>query len=190
MSCTAELNTTVEHPVHIRTAQPDEAEELAALSVRTFRGAFDATNDPAAMDAYVAEAFSVGRIRGELADPAGLFLLAVAEGEAAPLGYAKLRTGQTDPAVTGPRPIEIQRIYAEQTAIGRGVGAALMRTCLERAAEDGYETVWLGVWEHNPRAIRFYERWGFRPVGTHVFRLGEEDQTDVVMARDVSSLAR
>lgn len=171
--------------VSVRTARPDEAETIAALAARTFHGAFDATNDPAAMAAYVEKAFSVAQIRAELADPANQFLLAEAEGVAGPVGYAKLRVGKTDPAVQGPQPIEIERIYAEQAAVGTGVGAALMAACLARAVEGGYRTVWLGVWELNPRAIAFYERWGFRTVGTHPFVLGDEHQTDLVMARAV-----
>jgi len=172
-------------PVHIRPARPDEAETIAALAARTFHGAFDATNDPVAMAAYVEKSFTAERMRTELADPANQFLLAEAEGAAEPVGYAKLRVGKTDPSVQGPRPIEIERIYAEQAAVGTGVGAALMAACLTRAVEGGYRTVWLGVWELNPRAIAFYERWGFRVVGTHPFVLGEEHQTDLVMERAV-----
>lgn len=61
-----------------------------------------------------------------------------------------------------------------------------MRTTLETAAASGYRTLWLGVWERNPRAIAFYERWGFATVGSHVFRLGSDDQTDLIMERPVS----
>lgn len=85
----------------------------------------------------------------------------------------------------GPKPVELARIYLEDKVIGRGYGAALMQACLEAAREGGYETVWLGVWAENDRAIRFYEQWGFSLVGSHAFAFGGEVQTDLVLARSL-----
>jgi ribosomal protein S18 acetylase RimI-like enzyme len=114
--------------------------------------------------------------------------MAFVEGASEPMGYAKLRAGLPDPSVSGPNAIELQRIYVDRSATNRGIGAHLMQACLHSAQSAGFHTVWLGVWERNPRAIAFYERWGFEPVGDHVFRLGSEDQRDVVMQRPVSRL--
>ena len=85
--------------------------------------------------------------------------------------------------VGGAKPIELVRLYASREWIGRGVGAALMRACLEEARGAGYETIWLGVWERNARAQTFYEKWGFRAVGEHVFQLGSDPQRDILMER-------
>ena len=85
-----------------------------------------------------------------------------------------------------PDPVELQRLYVDRTAMGRGVGAALMRATLDAARSAGYRTLWLGVWERNARAISFYERWQFETVGDHVFRLGSDHQTDLIMARRVA----
>lgn len=158
-------------------------EALAALGERTFRETFAATNTATDMEAYAQQAFSLERVRSELADPDSAFFLAFAEGAHAPGGYAKLRTGEPDASVTGPEPIEIERIYVERSAIGRGLGAALMRRCLVEATARGRKTVWLGVWEHNDRAIAFYERWGFEIVGSHVFQLGSDAQNDLIMVK-------
>lgn len=160
-----------------------DAEALAALGERTFRETFTESNTASDIDAYVRNAFSVERLAAELADPDSAFFLAFAEGASAPGGYAKLRTGVPDPSVPGPDPIEIERIYVERNAIGRGLGAALMRRCLEEAGARGRRTVWLGVWEHNDRAIAFYGRWGFEVVGSHVFQLGSDAQTDLIMVK-------
>jgi ribosomal protein S18 acetylase RimI-like enzyme len=84
--------------------------------------------------------------------------------------------------VKGPDPVELERIYVDKSAIGRGVGAALMEACLDAARRGGHRTLWLGVWERNPNAIGFYERLGFRQVGTHGFRFGSKLQTDLLMA--------
>ena len=173
-----------EHP-HVRPATLADAEPLAALAERTFRDTFADDNAPGDIEAYVRDSFSLERVRAELADEANSFLLAFVDGAERPAGYAKLRTGTTDPSVTGPDPGELERLYVDRSAIGRGVGAALMRASLDAAHSSGHRTLWLGVWERNARAITFYERWAFETVGDHVFRLGSDDQTDLIMERPV-----
>jgi len=167
----------------LRSAHLDDAALLAALAEQTFRDSFADENAQEDMDAYVQSAFSPARIQIELANPANVFLLASAEDRL--IGYAKLRVGTTDPSVRGASPVELHRLYVDQSAIGTGVGAALMEASLNAARAGGHQTLWLGVWEQNPRAIAFYERWGFTRVGNHVFRLGSDDQIDLVMERPV-----
>ena len=140
----------------IRAATPADAEPLAALAERTFRDTFADDNSTEDMEAYVLNSFSLDRVRAELADDTNTFLLAFVEGEEQPDGYAKLRTGTTDPSVTGPDPVELQRLYVDRSAIGHGVGAALMRASLDAARSAGHRTLWLGVWDRNARAISFY----------------------------------
>lgn len=177
--------TLVSDRLHIRTATPADAESLAALAERSFRDTFAEDNAAEDVEAYVRDAFSLDRLRTELADVANTFLLAFVDAAERPLGYAKLRTGTTDPSVTGPDPVELERLYVDRSAIGHGVGAALMRASLDAVQVAGYRTLWLGVWERNARAISFYEKWEFEPVGDHVFRLGSDDQRDLIMERPV-----
>jgi diamine N-acetyltransferase len=174
---------------HVRTATPADAEPLAALAERTFRDTFADDNSTDDMEAYIRDSFSLDRVRAELADDASTFLLAFMDGEDQPDGYAKLRTGTKDLSVTGPGPVELQRLYVDRSAIGLGIGAALMRASLDAARLAGHQTLWLGVWERNARAISFYERWQFETVGKHVFRLGSDHQTDLIMARPVPGAA-
>lgn len=174
-------------PIALRRATPDDAGVLAALAERTFRDTFGADNAAHDLEAYVREAFAPDRVRAELDDASNAFLLAVLDGAASLAGYAKLRAVPPHPRVAGPAPVELQRLYVAQQAIGHGVGAALMRASLDVAGEAGHETLWLGVWERNARAIAFYERWGFETVGDHVFRLGTDPQRDLVMARPVAT---
>ena len=173
----------------IRAATPADAESLAALAEQTFRDTFADHNSTEDMEAYVRDSFSLDRVRAELADDTNTFLLAFVDGEEQPDGYAKLRTGTTDPSVTGPDPVELQRLYVDQRAIGHGVGAALMRASLEAARSAGHRTLWLGVWDRNAPAISFYQRWWFETVGDHEFRLGSDRQTDLIMARPVPGAA-
>ena len=165
--------------ITLRPAGPADNELLAEMGARTFADTFGPDNTPENMAAYLAASFSPARQAAELAEPGTLFLIAVAEGAAQ--GYVRLREGPAPACVSGARPLEIVRLYARQAFIGRGVGAALMRASLAEAARRGCDTVWLDVWEHNPRAQAFYERWGFRKVGTAVFPLGDDLQTDWIM---------
>ena len=175
----------IEQP-HIRIADTSDVEPLAALAARTFRDAFVSDNAADDIQSYIRESFSTERLRDELASADNLFLLVFLAEADSPVGYAKLRAGTRDASVKGPDPVELERIYVDESAIGRGVGAALMEACLDAARRGGHRTLWLGVWERNARAISFYKRWGFEVVGDHVFRLGADDQTDLIMERPVA----
>lgn len=170
----------------IRPATLRDTEALRSLAERTFRETFAEHNTADDMEAYIRESLSLERIRAELSDPANAFLLTFQEGSTVPCGYAKLRTGTNEPCVSGPDPVELERLYVSQKVLGQGVGAQLMQACLEKARADGFATLWLGVWEHNSRAQAFYHRWGFRRVGEHVFQLGSDPQTDLILERPVT----
>lgn len=168
----------------IRRAVVDDAALLAELGARTFRETFASANRPRDIETYVAKAFSKDGIEAALQDPACHFWIAY-ERSGDPIGYEKLREGASPACVRGVSPVEIQRIYVLEAAIGTGLGAALMRTALAWAERGEFDSVWLGVWERNTRAIEFYQRWGFATVGEHVFRLGADDQTDLILERSL-----
>ena len=163
----------------IRRATGQDATVLADLGARTFYDAFAHHNKPEDIERYIAGAFNLAQMARELADPRSTFLLAQMNGQA--IGYAKLRAGDAPDCVDGPRPIELERIYVDQNAHGRGVGAALMRTCLDEARQADYGAVWLGVWERNDHAQAFYRKWGFCDVGAKTFTVGADVQNDRVM---------
>ena len=167
----------------IRTATSEDAAALAELARRTFHDTFAADNEPADMQAYLDSALSRSRLDAELADPQNVFLLAHGEDSRAPLGYAKLRLDSPLPVPGADgTALELSRLYVDRPALGRGVGAALMRTILGLARARHYPTVWLGVWEHNLRAQQFYARWGMRVVGRQPFMLGTDLQSDLLMS--------
>jgi GNAT superfamily N-acetyltransferase len=168
----------------IRTATAADAELLAEIGRETFFDTFAPDNTPEDIAAYLSAAFGPEQQARELADPNGRFLIAEAAGQAA--GFAYVHQGPGPEGVGGQRPMEIGRIYARRAWIGQGVGARLMRACLEAAAEAGCDVIWLGVWERNPRAIAFYHKWGFAEAGAQVFWLGADKQRDLVLARRVN----
>ncbi len=169
--------------IDVRVAIPDDAELLAILGARTFRDTFGPDNSEADMAQYLASAFGPAIQAAELADEQSIFLLAEAGGTAA--GYARLKLGDAPPCVSGVRPVEIARFYADAPWIGHGVGATLMRVCFEIALDRSCDTIWLDVWERNLRAIAFYEKWGFAVVGSQIFPLGDDMQNDLLMSRPV-----
>ena len=139
--------------------------------------------DAEELDRYVSAAFTLEQIVSELEDSRCAFMLAEIGVEG--VGYAKVALGSGPDCVEAERPIELERIYALQTHIGQGVGSTLMRTCLDFAVDSGCDVIWLGVWEQNQRAIRFYERFGFEIVGETTFLVGTDLQRDVVFARSI-----
>jgi ribosomal protein S18 acetylase RimI-like enzyme len=173
-------------PIEIRRATPDDAAMLASLGERCFRDTYAAQNRPEDIDAYCAATYAAERMARELADPASDML--VAEERGANVGYATLvagaRTGWGLPAPAA----EIVRFYVDRPWHGRGVAQVLMRATLDRARERGARTIWLGVWEHNPRAIAFYRKAGFAEVGEQTFMLGADRQRDLVMARTLDDV--
>ena len=169
--------------VTIRRANPEDAGLLAEVGARTFSETFAADNTPEDMASYLAASFNPERQVAELADPASTFLLAEVGGFAA--GYAKLHSGEPAEGVEGDKPVELVRLYVLHEWLGRGVGAELMRACVDDARQGGHGTIWLGVWERNGRAQAFYRKWGFRAVGEHTFQLGADPQRDILMERPV-----
>ena len=168
----------------VRVAEAVDASLLAELGRRMFFDAFAKDNAPEDMEAYLTASFRPEQQAKELADPQTTFL--ILEDVGVPVGYARLRIGEAPAVITGKRPIEIVRFYAVKEWIGRGVGMALMLVCLSMAKEKGCDTIWLDVWEKNPRAIAFYKKWGFTIVGKQEFILGSDVQQDLLMQRSVA----
>jgi diamine N-acetyltransferase len=169
----------------IRQATVEDAKLLTDLAYTTFWDAFahHPKNAPDDLNHYMRQAFNQEQITAELGDEKNIFLIAEIDGEAA--GYSKIIIDSVEPGITAERPIELSRLYAHQKHIGQGVGQGLMDACFERAKSEGCDVMWLGVWEYNPRAQRFYQKNGFRVVGSHVFLLGKDAQTDLLMQRSI-----
>ena len=171
--------------INIREASVEDAKVLTDLAYTTFWDAFahHPKNAPDDLHHYMRQAFNVDQITAELCDEMSIFLIAEIGGE--PAGYAKIIIDAMEPGIAAERPVELNRLYSHQQFLGKGIGQALMDACVVRAKEENRDVMWLGVWEYNPRAQRFYEKNGFRVVGSHVFQLGEDAQTDLLMQREI-----
>ncbi len=169
----------------IRQARVDDAEALALLMERSFRDAFGAANKPEHLAEHAARSYGPEIQRREIADPAITVL--VAEQRGSLCGYAQLRDGAPPPEVSGPHPIQLWRFYLDQAWVGTGLAQALMQSVKQEALARGGQTLWLGVWEENPRGIGFYRKVGFTEVGRFVFHVGDDPQRDLIMSHPLVS---
>jgi ribosomal protein S18 acetylase RimI-like enzyme len=167
----------------VRRAEPKDAGALAAFAESSFRATFGASNSRENMDAHCAGAFGEAIQAAEIVDPA--IETFVGEDRAELVGYAQLRWGASPPCVAAARPAEVQRIYVDPRWQGQGLAGMFMDRLLDAATQGGADAVWLGVWEHNPKAVAFYRKYGFDRVGHHVFRLGDDPQHDWILCRGV-----
>lgn len=173
--------------ITIRLGVSADADGLADLASRTFRDTFAEANHAEDMALHLALAYGPIQQGRELADPNIVTLLVEASGHL--IGYAQLRHGQVPACVKGETPIELWRFYVAQEWHGRGIAQLLMQRVDQEAGKFKARTLWLGVWEHNERARAFYRKCSFVDVGTHVFMVGRDAQTDRILARPVAPVA-
>lgn len=169
--------------VKIRFASNKDAPLIARLSRKTFYETFAEFNTSSNMEKFMQEMFSQDLLEKEVGIPGNIFLLAYRNGKLA--GYVKLKENSPLPGDVRNNVMEIARFYALKEMIGKGVGSAMMRACVNLARDAKKRMLWLGVWELNNRAIEFYNKWGFEKTSTHVFILGEDKQTDWIMKKEL-----
>jgi ribosomal protein S18 acetylase RimI-like enzyme len=169
--------------VTILVAGKKDAELIADLSRQTFYDSFAAQNSKEDMDKFMNEQFTKKALMGEVGSAGNIFLLAYIGNE--PAGYVRIRDGEDRREFENKSAVEIARIYAVKRSIGKGVGSVLMGKCIAMATEMKREIIWLGVWEHNQRAIDFYTKWGFEKFAEHDFVLGRDVQTDWLMKKEI-----
>lgn len=167
----------------IRRAGRVDAAPLAEFAARTFADTYAAYNDPEDMAAHITAKYGEAKQAEELVDPTATYLLAEHDGRLA--GYAYVRADRMPGGIPMDAPVEVARFYVARDWHGRGVAQSLMDACIAEARRRGGRTLWLSVWQENPRAISFYAKAGFRIVGTTTFRLGSQVQDDHVMAMDL-----
>jgi ribosomal protein S18 acetylase RimI-like enzyme len=161
----------------------DDAARLAGLAATAFRETYLALNGPAVVDEYVARALTTEAYARALADER-CELHWVLDGEV-PVGYLKLNVAgaQTEPDLDDG--LQVEQIYLLRAHQGHGLGSTLIEVALDAARRRRLQSVWLGVWKENEKAIGFYRNECFEPFGEHTFRLGEEEQHDLLMRRPV-----
>lgn len=169
--------------ISIRHADIADLKIVCALGAATFYEAYCLQDDSNDLATYVLENFSLEQIEMELTDANSMFL--IAEVNACAIGYAKLRENSLAECLNGTNAVEIQRVYLLEKLRGKGVGKAIMERCFTEARRKNYEAVWLGVWERNLEARKFYQKYGFTKVGELTFPYGETVGINHVLKLDL-----
>ena len=161
-----------------------EIAQLQAIGRQTFAETFAENNSAENMTKYLEQAFAHEKLSSELNDPNSLFYLASFQDEI--IGYLKLNFGAAQTEIKDNNALEIERIYLAKAYHGQKFGQLLYNKAIEVAKEKKVEYIWLGVWEENHRAIQFYTKNGFKAFDKHVFILGADVQTDIMMKLELS----
>lgn len=170
---------------YIRKCTMEDFDTLRELSIKTYYETFAHLNTPEDMQAYLDEAFEVNKLCNELNSPNSDFFFLFFNNALA--GYLKLNEAPSQTDINDSSALEIERIYVASEFQGEGLGRYLMEQAIAIATERKKKYAWLGVWEKNEKAIRFYKKSGFYEIGTHTFVMGEDVQTDYIMRRDLDS---
>ena len=157
----------------------DEILDLQKIGRQTFYETFSESNTEENMKKYLAEGFSIDKLRDELNNENAEFYFAKLDNEV--VGYLKLNLGQSQTELKNDNSLEIERIYVLKEFHGKKVGQILYDKAIEITKQKRVNYVWLGVWEENPRAINFYKKNGFKEFDKHIFKLGNDEQTDIMM---------
>jgi ribosomal protein S18 acetylase RimI-like enzyme len=165
--------------VHIHQIGLQNIEQLQAIGRQTFAETFAESNSADNMAKYLEEAYAHDKLSAELKDPNSLFYFAINENEV--IGYLKINFGNAQTELKDNTALEIERIYVTKAYHGKKVGQLLYDKAIEVAKEKKVGYVWLGVWEENHRAIQFYTKNGFVAFDKHIFELGDDAQTDIMM---------
>lgn len=165
--------------IEVRTVTLKEIEQLQNISRQTFSDTFSGVNTEENMKKYVAENFSLEKLTDELNNKDAAFYFATLNNDV--IGYLKLNVGSAQTELKDEKSLEIERIYVLKDFHGKNVGQILYEKAVQVAQQKNADYVWLGVWEENLRAISFYKKNGFVEFDKHIFRLGDDEQTDIMM---------
>lgn len=167
--------------ITIQGVTVNDLAQLQKIGRKTFSETFSSGNTEENMNKYLVEGFSKEKLREELNNENSEFYFAVLDEKV--IGYLKLNFGSSQTEIQDSISLEIERIYVLHEYYGKKVGQVLYEKALQVAEDKKVNYVWLGVWEENPRAIRFYQKNGFVEFDKHIFVMGDEEQTDIMMKK-------
>jgi len=167
--------------ISIKLAHLSDITTICEIGTKTFFETYAQRNSVADMQQYLATNFNQQAIKKQIENHGSAFYIAYLENK--PIGYLKLNTAEAQTDLNEHNSVEIERIYVLAAYHGKNIGQLLYQKAAAVAKEKGKSSIWLGVWEQNPRAIRFYEKQGFEKFDTHIFIVGSEEQTDYLMRK-------
>lgn len=170
--------------ISIRRANNEDAKFISLLGRITFGEAFGHLfRDKNDLLEYYNRTFSVAKMEKGLASPSNKFWIALVD--ELPVGYAKMKLNSTSEFIDSKNICQLQKIYVLGDFLSMKIGSKMQDLMLHEAKQDGFDEIWLSVWDGNEKAIRFYERNAFNKVGNHNFQIGKENFQFFAMARDL-----
>ncbi len=164
----------------IRPAKLTDAKQLAASAEATFTATFSEQNSLENIESYCQTAYGESIQAQEITSSE--YITLVADDNNQLIAFAQLRWGSHPQCISAESPGEIQKLYIAKHWHGQGLAHQLMSACLDVMKERNNDLAWLGVWENNPRAIAFYQKFDFQPAGEHIFTLGNDPQRDIILS--------
>lgn len=171
--------------IEIKKADLKDLSTIQKISITSFTETFSEINTPENMEKYVQENFNIAQLTLEINNLDSPFYIAFCDNE--PVGYLKLNIGNAQTETIQDETIEIQRIYVLKAFHGKKLGQLLLDQALKVAKEHSVDYIWLGVWEENHRALQFYDKNGFVIFDKHIFILGNDQQTDLLMKLQIKT---
>jgi len=165
--------------IHVKKISIKDLAQLQKIGISTFSETFAEHNTKEDLEKYLKESFAADKLIAELENPDAAFYFA--EVDDTVIGYLKINFGDAQTELKDNKSVEIERIYVLQAYHGKKIGQLLFNKAIEIAKEHQAHYVWLGVWEENHRALQFYKKNGFVQFDTHIFKLGNDEQTDIMM---------
>ena len=165
--------------IDIKKVTLNDIDQLQKIGRQTFSETFSGDNSEEDMKKYLDENFSVEKLTDELNNKNSEFYFAKLENTV--IGYLKLNFGESQTELKDNKALEIERIYVPKEFHGQSVGQILYEKAIQVAKQKDVYYVWLGVWEENLRALSFYKKNGFTEFDKHIFKLGNDEQTDIMM---------
>lgn len=165
--------------IEIKRAYIQDLSTIQQIGISCFTETFSEINTPENMEKYLKDNFNTAQLSLEINNPDSPFYIAYSDNE--PVGYLKLNSGNAQTETVDDETIEIQRIYVLKAFHGKKIGQLLLDQAIKVAQESNVDYAWLGVWEENHRAIQFYEKNDFFTFDKHIFTLGNDQQTDLLM---------
>ncbi|BEH91848.1 MAG: GNAT family N-acetyltransferase [Turicibacter sp.] len=169
--------------IHLQKITKNNVQDLQEVSIQTFTETFKDNNSEKSLNDYLNTAYELTKLEKELENPHSEFYFAYFNNELA--GYLKININDAQSEKMGENALEVERIYIKKSFKRRGIGRHLIETAEQLAKKYQKNLMWLGVWEYNPKAIAFYETLGFKVIGAHSFFMGEEEQTDLIMSKQL-----
>jgi len=174
--------------LHLSKCTNSDLDRLISIARKTFIDAFAEDNNPDDFKAYMKKAFSKEQFLCEMADPQTSFYLVLSKNEV--LGYFKLNENEAQSDIRDENAIELERIYVKSTFQGNQIGHWMLNHIKDIATKKNKSYLWLGVWEKNGNAIRFYEKNGFIKFGRHPYYIGRDKQMDWLMKLNLTNLKK